>query len=96
MLCQSKLLPIEEFMKNANALLEHMFGNHEYCKQELCNALKASLQNKPYKHPDGFCTRSTAEGDKMYQQLGEITWKYGNSFFLDKAGTHTTPTPTKY
>ena len=66
MLRQSKMLPIEQFMKNAKAPLEHMFGNHEYCQQEWCDALKTSLKNKPYKHPDGFCTRSTAEGEKMY------------------------------
>ena len=87
MIRQSKLLSIEKFIENAKAPLEHMFGNHEYCKEEWCDALKASLQNRPYKHPDGFCTRSTAEGEKMYQQLGEITWKYGNSFFLGQS-TH--------
>ena len=48
MVKQNKGKTIEEFVESANAPLEHLFGNHKYCKSEWCDALKAQLAGKSY------------------------------------------------
>ena len=82
MLRQNKGETLEEFKRNSNAPLEHMFNNHDYCSSEWCNALKAREENKQYTHPDGFCDKTTDMGKKMYEQLSEITKKYSQAFYL--------------
>ena len=64
---------IKPFIKNVNAPLEHLFNNHEYCKSEWCNALKSKEGGKPYKHLDDFCTWSTTEEEKKYQDIADVT-----------------------
>ena len=81
MIRQNKGKSIEEFVKSSNAPLEHMFDNHVYCDPEWCGSLQAKAEGLPYNHPAKFCTRTTIDGEKMYQDLLLITMKYGCVFF---------------
>lgn len=85
MIKQNKGGSLEDFVKNAHSPLEHLFNNHAYCSSKWCNALKAEEEGKIYTHPDGFCDKTTDDGKKMYEQLSEITHKYGNEYYLKQS-----------
>jgi len=85
MIRQNRGSSIEELIQNSKAVLEHMFDNHEYCNNSWCGALKAKQEGKLYHHPDKFCTRATADREKMYQDISTITGKYGSAFFLKQS-----------
>ena len=64
----------------APALLEHLFGNHQYCG-EWCGLKMASKVNMVYVSPEGYLYK---ENNKvMYEQLKMITTKYGSPFFYE-------------
>ena len=82
MVRQNRDKTIDEFVKNANAPLEHLFNNHEYCSPDWCDALKARKEGRVYIHPEGYCNKNTETGAKMYSQLAAITKKYGTASYL--------------
>ena len=82
MVRQNKAKTIDEFVKNANAPLEHLFGNHRYCDISWCNCLKAKAEGRVYTHPERFQDKTTDLWKKNYEQLSTIAKKYGTTFYL--------------
>ena len=66
MIRQNKDKSIEEFVTAAQAPLEHIFDNHQFCEPQWCFKLRAQQEGKPYNHPEKFLDKSTEEGAKMY------------------------------
>ena len=64
MVRQNKGKTIDEFVKNTNSPLEHLFGNHQFCDSAWCNTLKAQLEGKVYTHPLGYYDKTSDVGKK--------------------------------
>ena len=81
MLKQNRGGTIEEFVDAAKSVLNHTFDDHRFCK-DWCQALKAAKEGLVYNNPRGWLSRDTKEGELLYQQIEEITSKYGSIFYL--------------
>jgi len=46
---QSRNKPFDEFKRNSNAVIEHLFDDHTYCSHEWCPVLKAQAKLQEYK-----------------------------------------------
>jgi hypothetical protein len=46
---QSRNKPFDEFKRNSNAVIEHLFNDHTYCSHEGCPVLKAQAKQQEYK-----------------------------------------------
>ena len=90
MVKQNKGKPIEEFIQSAKAPLEHLFNNHTYYKVEWCDRLKSQLAGKPYNYPKIFCTCSTIDGEKTYQDTLVVIKKYESDFLRQSMHPFTT------
>ena len=83
MLSQNRNSTMKEFLSAAKAPLEHMFDNHMFCGS-WC-AAKIVANNKTYIHPDGFLSKKNKNELKIYNDLKNITDKYGSKFFLQQS-----------
>ena len=70
-----------------------MFNEHKYCDPEWCLALKAKEEGKQYTPSTPWMSRKDGNKSKIYEQLSEITTKYGNAFYLTQS-MHTFSTQT--
>ena len=81
MIKQNRCGTIENFLHAAKAPLHHTFNDHRFCG-DWCLAIKAQKEKKVFINPRGWLSRDTEEGKKLFEQIQEITTKYGSEFYL--------------
>ena len=70
-----------------------MFNEHKYCSKDWCLALKAKEDGKQYTPSPPWMSCEDPKQMKIYEQLCEITNKYGSEFYLQQS-MHTFTTQT--
>ena len=84
MLRQGNNCEIDKFELNAQAVLEHMFNNHQFHNPEWFNALREKAEKKECIHPSGWLPCSDAVGLKIHGQLKTVD-KYRNDFYFTQS-----------
>jgi hypothetical protein len=70
---QSRNKPFDEFKRNSNAVIEHLFNDHSYCSDEWCPVLKAQARQQEYKKGQ---YRSKVQHAREYQQITDALGPY--------------------
>ena len=63
-------------------LKQNSYGTIEDFCGSWCLALKAKKENKVFNNPRGWLSKETEEGKKLFEQIEQITSKYGSEFYL--------------
>ena len=79
MLRQNRNKSLEELIKMANNVIEHIFNVHDDCNKDWCYAIKAFEENLihiPSEHHNFYCKH---RDQKLYDQLRSIITKINTS-----------------